>query len=113
MYHQIKLLPTLNMVLNGFMRTKGLQNFYELNTFGAANISFNKSVMKKKANIILSFNDIFLTNKTTFRLQQGNVNAYGTRLGDTRRVGITFRYNFGIKPKEEKKEMFSQPSESQ
>jgi len=113
MYHQIKVLNTLNMVLNGFMRTKGLQNFYELNTFGAANISFNKSMMKKKANIILSFNDIFLTNKTTFRLQQGNVNAYGTRMADTRRVGLTFRYNFGIKPKEEKKEMFSQPLESQ
>ncbi len=112
MYHQVKLLPTLNMTVNGFMRTKGLQNFYELNTFGAANISFNKSVMKKTANIILSFNDVFLTNRTTFKLQQGNINASGTRVGDTRRVGITFRYNFGLKPKEEKKEMFSQPSEN-
>ncbi|MES2848527.1 MAG: outer membrane beta-barrel protein [Bacteroidota bacterium] len=112
MYHQIKLLSTLNMTINGFMRTKGLQNFYELNTFGAANISFNKSILKKKANIIVAFNDIFLTNRTTFSLQQGNVNASGTRLGDTRRIGITFRYNFGIKPKEEKKQMFEQPAEN-
>lgn len=112
MYHQIKLLPAFTMTINGFMRTKGLQNFYELNTFGAANVSFNKSVMKKTANIILSFNDIFLTNRTTFNLQQGNISAAGNRLGDTRRVGITFRYNFGIKPKEEKKDMFEQPSES-
>ena len=112
MYHQIKLLPTLTMSVNGFMRTKGLQNFYELDNFGAAYISVNKSVMKKTANIILSFNDVFLTNKTSFRLQQGNVNAYGTRMGDTRRLGITFRYNFGIKPKEEKKQLFEQPAES-
>lgn len=112
MYHQIKLLPTLNMTLNGFMRTKGLQNFYELQNFGAANISFNKSVMKRTANVILSFNDVFLTNKTTFSLQQGNVNAYGTRVGDTRRVGITFRYNFGLKPREEKKQLFEQPAEN-
>jgi iron complex outermembrane recepter protein len=112
MYHQLKISPTLSITANGFMRTKGLQNFYELNTFGAANVSFNKSVMKKTANIILSFNDIFLTNRTTFNLQQGNVSANGTRVGDTRRVGITFRYNFGIKPKEEKKQMFEQPSEN-
>lgn len=112
MYHQIKLLPTLNMTLNGFMRTRGLQNFYELQDFGAANISFNKSMMKRTANLILSFNDIFLTNKTTFSLQQGNINANGTRVGDTRRVGITFRYNFGLKPREEKKQLFEQPAEN-
>ncbi len=112
MYHQIKLLPALNMTINGFMRTKGLQNFFELSNFGAANVSFNKTVMNKAANIILSFNDIFYTNQTTFNLQQGNINVAGTRVGDTRRVGITFRYNFGVKKKEEKKAMFEQPAEN-
>lgn len=114
MYHQVKLLPSLNMTINGFLRTKGLQNFYELSNFGAANISFNKTVMKKTGNLILSFNDIFLTNRTTFNLQQGNVSAAGTRLGDTRRIGLTFRYNFGVKQKqkEQKKEMFEQPAEN-
>lgn len=112
MYHQIKLLPTLNMTINGFMRTKGLQNFFELSDFGAANVSFNKSVLKKTASIILSFNDIFYTNRTTFNLQQGNISVIGTRLGDTRRVGVTFRYNFGVKRKEEKKQMFEQPAEN-
>jgi len=112
MYQQLKLSSTLNVSTYGFMRTKGLQNFYELGNFGALNFSINKAVMKKTANIILSFNDILLTNKTTFRLQQGKVNAYGTRVNDTRRVGITFRYNFGIKPKEEKKPMFEQPADS-
>jgi hypothetical protein len=112
MYQQLKLLPTLNVSTYGFLRTRGLQNFYELENFGSLNLSFNKSIMKKTANVILSFNDILLTNKTSFRLQQGNVNAFGTRLNDTRRVGITFRYNFGIKPKEEKKPMFEQPADT-
>ena len=111
MYQQLKVLPTLTMSVNGFMRLKGLQNFYEFNNFGALNVSFNKSVMKKTANLVLSFNDILLTNKTTFTLQQGDVNVSGTRINDTRRVGLTFRYNFGIKPKEEKKPMFEQPAE--
>jgi hypothetical protein len=100
------------MGVYGFMRTKGLQNFYELKNFGTLNVNFNKSVMKKTANLILAFNDILYTNKTSFSLQQGNINAAGTRMGDTRRVSLTFRYNFGIKPKEEKKEMFGQPAES-
>ncbi len=111
MYHQLKLLPTLNVSLQGFMRTKGFQNFYELGNFGALNLSFNKTVMKT-ANVILSFNDILLTNKMDFRLQQGNVDATGSRLNDTRRVGLTFRYNFGIKHTEEKKPLFEQPAES-
>ncbi len=112
MYQQLKLAPTLTTSLYGFMRTGGVQNFYELDQFGALNLSFNKSVLKKKANLILSFNDLLLTNKTTFHLQQGNVNANGNRLGDTRRVGITLRYNFGLKPKEEKKPLFEQPADT-
>lgn len=112
MYHNFKASPTLNISMGGFMRLKGLQNFYELKTFGALNSSFNKSIMAKKANLILSFNDILRTNKTSFSLQQGNVSATGTRLNDNRRIGLTFRYNFGVKPKEEKKAMFEQPSEN-
>ena len=75
-------------------------------------MSFNKSVLKKKANIILSFNDIFRTNKYDFSLTQADINATGTRSNDTRRVGLTFRYNFGIKPKEENKGGFGQPVEN-
>jgi hypothetical protein len=111
MYNQYRVNKTLTASLGGFMRTKGLQNFYELQNFGALNISLNKSILKKKANIILSGNDILGTNKIKFSLDQGNVHASGERINDTRKIGITFRYNFGIKPKEEKKAMFEQPAE--
>ncbi len=102
MYHNLKVNPTLTVSSSSFMRLRGFQNFYELNSFGSANLSVNKAVMKRKGNIILAINDIFLTNQYEFALQQGTVNAKGKRFNDTRRVGLTFRYNFGIKPKEEK-----------
>ena len=97
--------------MQGFMRTKGIQNFYELENFGGLFISANKSILKKKANIILSVNDALRTNHVYFSLNQGNVNAKGSRENDTRRIGITFRYNFGLsKPKENKE--FGAPVEN-
>jgi iron complex outermembrane receptor protein len=64
-------------------------------------ISANKSIFNKKANLILSFNDLLKTNQVSFQLNQGNVNAQGSRINDTRKIGLSFRYNFGLtKPKE-------------
>ena len=98
--------------MQGFLRTKGLQNLYELNTFGGLFVSANKSILKKKANLILSVNDLLHTNQVSFSLQQGTVSAQGKRINDTRRLGLTFRYNFGIKPREENKKSFEAPTEA-
>ena len=111
MFQEFKATSTLTLNTQGFMRTKGLQNLYQLNTFGGLYVSVNKSVLKKKANIIVSVNDLLQTNHVAFSLKQGTVNAEGTRINDTRRLGITLRYNFGIKPKEEKKS-FEAPAET-
>ncbi len=106
MYHNYKVTPTFNISVNGFARVKGIQNFYEIDPFGQLNISLNKAVLNKKMNIILSGNDIFRTNNYKFIIDQPGIAAAGTRLNDQRRIGLTLRYNFGIKPKEEKKSMF-------
>ena len=111
MFQELKLTKTFTVNMQGFMRTKGLQNLYELNTFGGLFVSANKSILKKKANIILSVNDLLRTNHVSFSLKQGSVQAQGERVNDTRRLGLTFRYNFGIKPKEEKKKSFDAPAE--
>ncbi len=111
MFQELKVTPTFSINMQGFMRTKGLQNLYELNTFGGLFISANKSILKKKANIILSVSDLLQTNRVSFSLQQGSVSAQGQRINDTRRLGLTFRYNFGIKPKEENKKTFEAPSD--
>ena len=101
MFHEFKATKSVTLNVQGFMRTRALQNFYELDNFGGLYLSANKSILKKKANIILSINDVVQTNQVYFKLNQGNVNTKGSRINDTRRLGITFRYNFGLsKPKE-------------
>ena len=112
MFQELKATKTFTINMQGFLRTKGLQNLYELNTFGGLFVSANKSILKKKANIILSVNDLLHTNQVSFSLQQGSVHAQGKRVNDTRRLGLTFRYNFGIKPKEENKKSFEAPSDA-
>jgi iron complex outermembrane recepter protein len=112
MFQELKVTKTFTVNMQGFLKTKGLQNLYELNTFGGLFVSANKSILKKKANIILSVNDLLHTNQVSFSLKQGTVNAQGKRVNDTRRLGLTFRYNFGIKPKEENKKSFDAPTDA-
>lgn len=112
MYQNFKPVPTLNLSMQGFMRLKGLQNFYEIKGLGALTFSVNKEILNKKANVILSVNDIFQTNRVEFNLEQATIRAEGIRYNDTRRAGLTFRYNFGIKPKQENKAGFDQPTEN-
>jgi len=112
MYQNYKPTPDFNISLNGFLRFKGLQNFFEIKSLGGLTLSLNKAVFKKKANIILSVNDIFQTNRYNFSIEQAGIKAEGTRYNDTRKIGLTLRYNFGIKPREENKNGFEQPSEN-
>jgi len=96
------------ITLNGFWRINGQQQFYELSNFGTLNTSINRQFLKKKLIITASYNDFLFTNKNHFELHQGTQNAIGYRESDTRRVGISLRYNFGFKPKENKLEMLEQ-----
>jgi hypothetical protein len=106
-YQTLKLDKRSVLSLHGFIRLKGQQQFYELSTFGALNMSINRKFMKDKLVVTLSGNDIFGTNKNDFTIKQGSVNASGFRKGDTKRFGINFRYNFGIRKKEENNNMFN------
>jgi hypothetical protein len=105
-YHTLKLDKKSVFSLNGFVRFKGQQGFYELSSFGSLNANINRRILKEKLTVTLSVNDMFATNKNDFTIKQGSVDAYGYRKGDTRRFGINLRYNFGIRKKEENKAMF-------
>jgi iron complex outermembrane recepter protein len=100
-YHLLKLGKLSQFTLNGFIRLKGQQQFYELTSFGALNSSINRQFFKQKLTVTLSVNDIFRTLRNDFTLNQGSVDASGFRRGDTRRFGINLRYNFGIRKREE------------
>jgi iron complex outermembrane receptor protein len=105
-YHQLKLDKRSQFTLNGFVRFKGQQQFYELTTFGALNATVNRQFLKQKLVVTLSMNDIFYTNQNDFTINQGSIHASGNRKADTQRFGINVRYNFGIRKKEEKKDLF-------
>ncbi|MGH2553417.1 MAG: TonB-dependent receptor domain-containing protein [Chitinophagaceae bacterium] len=99
-YHSLRLDKKSQLTLNGFLRLKGQQQFYELTSFGALNASINRKFLKDKLIVTLSMNDIFYSNKNNFTISQGSISANGFRKSDTRRFGINFRYNFGIRKKE-------------
>jgi hypothetical protein len=63
--------------------------------------------MNRKLTATISANDLLFTNKNNFTLNQGSVNASGYREGDTRRFGLNVRYNFGIKKREERQNIFN------
>jgi hypothetical protein len=107
--HEFKASSTLRFNLNAWMYVNGFRTFYELKNMGQLNYSMTKTVMKNKLSIILSGTDVLKTNISSFHLEQGDVLVNGRRVQDSRRFGITFRYNFGIAPKEEKKPAFVPP----
>jgi hypothetical protein len=100
-YQTLKLDKRSQLTVNGFIRLKGQQQFYELTSFGALNTSVNRKFLKDKLIVTLNMSDIFATNKNNFTIQQGSVSASGYRQADTRRFGINVRYNFGIRKKED------------
>lgn len=106
-YQTLKLGKRSLLTVNGFIRLRGQQQFYELTTFGALNTSINRKFLKDKLIITISANDIFATNKNDFSINQGSVKATGERVADTQRFGINLRYNFGIRKKEEQGNMFN------
>lgn len=106
-YHTFNIDKRSVITLNGFLRLKGQQQFYELSTFGALNSSINRKFLHNKLVVTFSMNDIFFSNKNDFSIRQGTVNAAGFRQADTRRWGINLRYNFGIKKKEEQPDILN------
>lgn len=105
-YQSFNLDKRSTITLNGFIRLKGQQQFYELEPFGALQSSINRKFWKDKLVVTLSLSDIFSTSYYRFTINQGSVNASGLRSNDSRRVGLSMRYNFGIRKKEENKAGF-------
>jgi iron complex outermembrane recepter protein len=108
-FHSYKATPTLNISLQGFMRINGVFNFFETSTFGSLNLSANKSILKKKMNIILSVNDALLSNRFNFNVDVPKFIGSGNQYADSRRIGIAIKYNFGLKPKPERTPAFGAP----
>lgn len=106
-YQTFRMDSRSTITLNGFVRLKGQQQLYEIEPFGALNLSVNRKFLKDKLVATISINDMFYTNTNDFVLKQGSMDLTGYRVADTRRFGINLRYNFGLRKKEENGNMFN------
>ena len=104
-YHNYKVLPNFQLSMHGFMRMKGVYNFYEMTNFGSMNFNMTQFFLKKKMTITASVADLFYTNNSTAHLKQGDLEAISKRWTDSRRFGLNIRYSFGIRKKDEKNKM--------
>lgn len=96
------------LTLSGFMMTKGIWNFYELETIGQLNIGLTQTFMNKKLTVTVNARDILKTMDIDFLYNQGSIRSSGTRKTDTRWAGINIRYNFGIDRKKEDRSQMPQ-----
>jgi iron complex outermembrane recepter protein len=110
-FHSLNLTKETKLTASGFMMTKGVWNFYELNTFGQVNLGLSQTFFNKKLTITLNARDIFRTMINDFTFSQGSIVTTGNRYTDNRRFGINIRYNFGIREKEDRRGMpaFEEP----
>ena len=100
-YQQFKITPNTQISLNGFVRFNGQIQFYELSTFGQLNMSLTQQLFNRKLSVTVSGQDLFFTNQYKFQIDQGGTTAKGSRISDTRRIGLNIRYNFGFRKKED------------
>lgn len=100
-YQTFKITPLTTLSMNGFVRFNGMQQFYELSTFGSLRASLSQQLLNKKLTLTISGEDLLFTNQYHFTLAQGSVAAEGFRRSDSRRFGLTLRYNFGMRKREE------------
>jgi len=110
-FHSLTLLPNTKLTVNGFMMTRGQWNFYEMENFGQLNVGLTQTFLDKKLSITLNGRDILKTMVTSFDFNQGSIQSSGNRYTDNRRFGFNIRYNFGLKKKEENRNMpgFEEP----
>jgi len=95
-FHMLRLGKNTRLTASGFMMTKGLMNFYELETFGQLNLGLRQTFLDNKLTVSLSARDVLRTMVTEFTLNQGSISTSGNRYTDNQRFGINIRYNFGI-----------------
>ena len=109
--HTYKFTPTFNVSVNGWMSINRVFNFFEVEPLGTLNLTANKVLFNKKFNVVFTLNDMLKTNRVRFAVDVPKFVGNGFQYADVRRVGIALKYNFGLKPKAEKKQGFDIPTE--
>jgi hypothetical protein len=86
---------TLSMDVDVSYLSSILFGTYEWGGSFATNVSFNKSLWKRRAQLTLAFNDIFSTQNQRMETRYLNQDNNYLALPETRTLSLGFTYNFG------------------
>ncbi len=102
-FHSFNLTKNTRIMASGFMLLNGQMNLIELGNIGQLNLTLSQTLMNKKLQISLFIRDVLRTMETPFILRQSDIVFEGERYADNQRVGMTLRYQFGIRKKDDQK----------
>jgi iron complex outermembrane receptor protein len=94
-FSRITLPNGYSIELTGFYLSPFLEGIYYTKARSSVNLAFKKTYFNEKLSIALAFNDIFwgqIRNTTT---DYQNQHMLGHQTFDTRRINLSFNYNFG------------------
>ena len=98
--------------ISGFYNAPAIYGYLSANAQYAINVGIQKSFLKKKANLKLGVNDIFNINHFSGSEVYDNVNITIKNYYDSRRVSLSFTYNFGTNPHKAEKGTASQDEQN-
>jgi iron complex outermembrane recepter protein len=110
-FQSLRIGKNTKIMASGFMLLNGQMNLMELGNFGQLNLTINHNFLDNKLQVSVFGRDILRTMNTAFSLQQSNIDWAGERYADNQRIGATLRYQFGIRPKEERKKSMLFPTD--
>lgn len=103
--HSLRVTANTRIIMFAFYMLNGQLNFFETGNFGQLNISINQSFLDNRLHITLSGRDVLRTMQQNFRFNQGTLYLEGDRYSDNQRIGLSIRYQFGIRKQEEKQNL--------
>jgi iron complex outermembrane recepter protein len=84
-----------SLELSGWFNYQNVSTIYQSKPIGSISTGIKKNVLKNKANIKLSVNDIFNTQRWAQTVNNGSLNMSTYRKWESRNIGISFSCRFG------------------
>lgn len=95
MTNSITLPHDCSFELSGWYNSRQLMGYFEINPSYCVNLGLQKKLFDKKGTIKLSLRDIFYSNHNYATANYGNIDVTSKWRGSTRKINISFAYNFG------------------
>jgi len=101
MSNNIKLPGDIQLEVSGFYQTPVTWGMFRVSDQYVVNAGLSKKVLDGKGNLKLNIDDIFNIRENRVTVEQGDIDVEVFNKWETRRINLTFSYNFGnqnVKP---------------